>query len=124
MSRSAAKVCAASIVTAEHLAVTSNYTLLTFWRNPATRVDLNSVFNINADVMVPAFSSIQAPARATLIVEWSSESQLIGKDKFTGEIGGGRIYIKTDKGLVIKGAIAGGPAQVHSFSGGGSWARA
>ncbi|KAF8598450.1 hypothetical protein BDV93DRAFT_526725 [Ceratobasidium sp. AG-I] len=114
----------ASIATADHLSATSKYNLVTYWYNPETEIELTSNFNINADVTVPAFFSAEAPARKTLNVEAISEDQFLGFDEFSGEIGGGRIFIVTKKGVKIKGEIVGGPDQGQSFVGAGSWTRA
>ncbi|KAG9090018.1 hypothetical protein FRC06_001250, partial [Ceratobasidium sp. 370] len=114
---SVTKTSVASIVTAEHAAVTSKYTLVTLWVNPETNIPLAATFSINADILVPAFMSTSAPTRKTLSLEWTTENQFSGFDQFSGEIGGGRIYIKTRKGIKVKGTILGGPSSVQSFVG-------
>ena len=123
MSTSLIKTSAGSIVTAQQLSESSKYTLLSYWHNPQTGMDNETVFNINADSMVPTFASLEAPARRNLLVEWTDERQFLGYDRFSGEIGGGRIYIKTEKGIVIKGPIAGGPSRTRRFDGAGAWVR-
>lgn len=114
----------ASISTADYLSVTSKYTLVTYWYNPETEIELTATFNINSDVTVPSFYSAEAPVRKTLSVEGSSEEQFFGFDEFSGEIGGGRIFIMTRKGLKVKGVIVGGPEKGQSFVGSGTWTRA
>ncbi|KAG9090017.1 hypothetical protein FRC06_001249 [Ceratobasidium sp. 370] len=119
-----AKTSVASIVTAEHAPVTSKYTLVTLWVNPETNIPLAATFNINTDILVPAFTSTDAPTRKTLSLEWTTEDQFCGFDQFSGEIGGDRIYIMTRKGIKVKGTIVGGPTSAQSFVGTGTWARA
>ncbi|KAF9058465.1 hypothetical protein BDP27DRAFT_1408284 [Rhodocollybia butyracea] len=75
------------------------------WVNPADHDEGTTpvTFNINSDVTVPKF--------------WSENKGLtllyddipMGFDSFRGNIGGGIIFIKTGKGVTIKGPIQGGP---------------
>ncbi|KAG8742418.1 hypothetical protein FRC10_001552 [Ceratobasidium sp. 414] len=118
------KIYMASIVSADHLSATSKYTLITHWIHPQSGIPLAAAFNINADVVVPAFMSTDAPDQQTLSLEWTTDDQFLGFDEFSGEIGAGRIYIRTGKGIKVKGVIVGGPAGGQSFVGAGTWTRA
>lgn len=118
------KTSAASIVTADYLSATSKYTLVTYWLNPQTEIPLETTFNLNTDVTVPAFSSLDAPDEKKLVLEWATEDQFLGYDRFSGEIGGGRIFLQTSKGIIVKGAIVGGPTRGQGFVGAGTWTRA
>jgi hypothetical protein len=87
------------------------------WVNPANHDEgtVSFTFNVNSDVTVPKF--------------WSDDDALtilyddipMGFDSFRGSIGGSRIFIKTDKGITIKGQIHGGPREGQTFVGSGTW---
>jgi hypothetical protein len=104
--------------------ITSKYTCRTYWRNPETEINEPATFNINADVAVKRFHSKDAPQKMTLTVEWTDKEQFLGYDRFSGSIGGGRIYIKTEKGIKVKGEIVGGPSDGQTFVGAGTWTKA
>jgi len=106
------------------LDVTSKYTFEDSWTNSETGISTKTVFNINADVTVPVFNSTGAPKERTLDVTFDDKLQRVGYDTFTGSIGEGRIYIRTAKGVVIKGEIEGGPEEGQSFIGAGTWTKA
>jgi hypothetical protein len=112
------------IVTAVDDDVTSKYTLRTWWTNPESGIDEPATFNINADVAVKRFKSTGAPDTKTLNLEWTDKDQFLGYDRFSGSIGGGRIYIKTEKGIKVKGEIVGGPTDGQTFVGAGTWTKA
>jgi len=93
-------------------------------KNPVTEVDEIWAFNVNSDVSVVKFFSRGAdkvPIQYTLVGSWTKMEQFSGFDRFSGSIGGGRIYIKTTNGIVFKGEIVGGPAEGQSFVGSGTW---
>jgi hypothetical protein len=88
-----------------------------------------ATFNCNSDVTVPKFwseGSDKAPKpERTLIgtyTEWTTQG--LGFDSFEGTIGDGRIYLTTGKGIVIKGAIKGGPDEGQTITGRGTWTQA
>ena len=104
--------------------VYSKFKLEGRWENSQTGVYERWVFNINSDVALPAFHSPGAdknPPQWNLTGIWQVNTQFTGFDRFSGSIGEGRIYIHTDKGLVFKGAIIGGPDEGSSFVGAGTW---
>lgn len=118
------KAVRASIFTGDD-GETTKYTIQTSWNDPTTGISLPTVFNINSDILVEKFKSVGAPAEETLVLEYRSDSsQPVGFQKFSGIIGGGRIYIQIDGGIVIKGDIMGGPEQGQTFVGAGTWTRA
>ena len=81
-------------------------------------------FNCNSDVTVPAFwsegSSKNPPVRG---IECTVSNRLdaSGHDSFRGTISDGKIYMKTSKGVVVKGKIKGGPTTGQTFVGSGTW---
>ncbi|KAF9072601.1 hypothetical protein BDP27DRAFT_1360918 [Rhodocollybia butyracea] len=87
------------------------------WVNPNDHDEGTTpvTFNINSDVTVPKF--------------WSENKGLtllyddipMGFDSFRGNIGGGTIFIKTGKGITIKGPIQGGPEEGQTITGSGTW---
>ena len=93
--------------------VHSKFVLEGAWLDPETEISVRWTYNINSDVSVPAFNSPDAldkpPVYALSGTGWVRDSQFTGYDSFSGTFGEGRIYIKTGKGLVIKGPIVGGP---------------
>ncbi|GJJ14408.1 hypothetical protein Clacol_008672 [Clathrus columnatus] len=94
------------------------------WRNDETGINTPWTFNVNSDVSVNKFWTVGAdktPPQRTLEYTYDNSSQFIGFDRFSGSIGGGRIYIRTDKGVVFKGEIKGGPEEGQSFTGAGTW---
>ena len=73
-------------------------------------------FNANSDVSVPKFWS-DLKGLTLLYTKVVS-----GYTSFTGTIGNGRIFLKTEKGPVtIKGPIHGGPEEGQTFVGSGTW---
>lgn len=87
------------------------------WVNPNDHDEgvVPITFNANSDVSVPKFWS--ADKGLTLLYDTFNA----GYGSFRGTIGAGRIFIKTEKGITIKGAISGGPAEGQSFVGSGTW---
>ena len=109
--------------------VHSKFVLEGAWLDPETEISVRWTYNINSDVSVPAFNSPDAldkpPVYALSGTSWVRDSQFTGYDSFSGTFGEGRIYIKTRKGLVIKGPIVGGPdAGGQCFVGYGTFANA
>ncbi|KAJ7159213.1 hypothetical protein C8R43DRAFT_994179 [Mycena crocata] len=82
-------------------------------------------FNCNSDVAVPRFwseGSNANPPGYCLIGRYDNwATQGIGHDEFRGTIGEGKIFLKTSKGVVIKGSISGGPATGQTIVGAGTW---
>ncbi|GJJ14401.1 hypothetical protein Clacol_008665 [Clathrus columnatus] len=81
-------------------------------------------FNVNSDIALPKFWSFGAdksPIRRNLIVTYDNPLQFSGFDRFYGSIGDGKIYVRTDKGVTLKGPIAGGPIEGQTFTGAGTW---
>ncbi|KAF9072605.1 Aa1-PRI4 [Rhodocollybia butyracea] len=87
------------------------------WVNPDDHDEgtVPVTFNVNSDVTVPKFWS-DANALTLLYDEIP-----MGFDSFRGSIGEGRIFIKTGKGITIKGPIHGGPREGQTFTGSGTW---
>ena len=106
------------------LDVATKFTLEGSWSNPETGISVKSVYNMNADVTVPVFNTVGAPTSKQLDITWQDKMQFVGYDTFTGSIGENRIYIRTGKGVVAKGAIEGGPADGQTFVGAGTWTSA
>lgn len=82
-------------------------------------------FNCNADITVPKFWSDGADKNPPLrslsgtYNDWTAQGA--GYDSFRGTIGENRIYLKTGKGVVIKGKISGGPTSGQTIVGSGTW---
>ncbi len=74
-------------------------------------------YNINSDVTVPKFWS----DKKALTLLYESEYLVGGFDSFRGTIGDGRVFIKTGKGITIKGPIHGGPEEGQTIVGSGTW---
>ncbi|KAJ3506794.1 hypothetical protein NLJ89_g6666 [Agrocybe chaxingu] len=90
------------------------------WNNPAEH-DEGTVpifFTADAGVFLPKFSSVNKG----LTVHYDTFNG--GFDTFRGNIGDGRIFIRTGQGIVIKGAIDGGPDEGQDFVGSGTWMEA
>ncbi|CAA7262425.1 unnamed protein product [Cyclocybe aegerita] len=108
-------------IKAEDNAIYSKFTVKgAMWNNPADH-DEGSVpitFNANSDVAVPKFYS--ADKSLTLLYDTFTA----GYDTFRGNIGGGKIFFKTGKGITIKGDVTGGPAEGQNFVGSGTWIQA
>ena len=86
--------------------------------NPADLEEgtMTVIFNVNSDVIFPKFWS--DPNGLTFLHDEFTG----GYTSFEGNIGGGRIYIKTETGpIIIKGPIHGGPPEGQNFVGSGSW---
>jgi hypothetical protein len=111
------------IITAVDDDIASKYTFKTTLVDNETGNAEPYTYNINADVSVRRFSSKGAPSDETLTVEYANREQFLGHDRFSGSIGGGRIYIKTEKGIKIKGEIEGGPIDGQTFVGSGTWTK-
>ena len=105
-------------IKAEDNAIYSKFTIKgAMWNNPADHDEgtVTISFNANSDVAVPKF--------------WSDDKALVllydgfnaGFDTFRGNIGAGKIFVKTGKGLTIKGNIYGGPPEGQNFVGSGTW---
>ena len=87
------------------------------WVNPNDHDEgtVPITFNANSDVSVPKFSSAD---KALKLLYTTFDA---GYDSFRGTIGDGKIFVKTGKGITIKGSITGGPAEGQSFVGSGTW---
>lgn len=87
------------------------------WVNPSDHDEgtVPITFNANSDVSVPKFWS-EAKGLKLLYDTFNA-----GYDSFRGTIGGGKIFIKTGKGITIKGDISGGSPEGQSFVGSGTW---
>ena len=103
--------------------VSTKYVVQVFVPNAETGITKKHTYNINADVTVPSFGTKPAKQRS-LDVTVSDSMQTLGFDTFTGSIGDGRIYIRTAKGVVMKGEILGGPEDGQTFVGSGTWSSA
>jgi hypothetical protein len=117
------KAAAAWINTDEDSDITSKYTLKCYLPNEETGIPEQWTYNINADVSLKRFKSTDAPDERALAAEYSNTEQFLGYDRFNGSIGSGRIYIKTEKGIKIKGTIEGGPQDGQTFVGAGTWTK-
>jgi hypothetical protein len=111
------------IVTAVDDDIASKYTVKATLDNPETGIPEQWTYNINADVAVKRFKSTGAPDQRVLSLEYGNTGQFLGYDRFNGSIGSGRIYIKTEKGIKIKGTIEGGPTDGQTFVGAGTWTK-
>lgn len=87
------------------------------WVNPNDHDEgtVPITYNVNSDVSVSKFWS--ADKGLTLLYDTYSA----GFDSFRGTIGAGRIFIKTGKGITIKGPISGGPPEGQTIVGSGTW---
>ncbi|GJJ14407.1 hypothetical protein Clacol_008671 [Clathrus columnatus] len=94
----------------------SKFKVEVFVPDSETGVTMTYVYNINSDVSVSKFSSKGAPKERALDATVGARG-LAGFDRFSGAIGDGRIYIRTDNGVIIKGPITGGPEEGQSFVG-------
>ncbi|KJA17090.1 hypothetical protein HYPSUDRAFT_146919 [Hypholoma sublateritium FD-334 SS-4] len=76
-------------------------------------------YSVNSDVTVPKFWSAE---KALLLL---ADPDMIngGFDSFRGTIGNGQIFIKTGKGITIKGPICGGPSEGQTIVGSGTWTK-
>ncbi|KJA20684.1 hypothetical protein HYPSUDRAFT_783543 [Hypholoma sublateritium FD-334 SS-4] len=84
-------------IKAEDTAVYSKFTAKGgMWVNPADHDEgvVATSYSVNSDVTIPKF--------------WSA----------------GRIFIKTGKGITIKGPISGGPTEGQTIVGSGTWTKA
>jgi len=102
----------------------SKYRLEGRWENRETGILEIWTLNVNTDIPIPRFNSKGAnnsPPESNLTATYENNNQFIGFDRFSGSIGGGRFYLRTDKGVVVKGEIEGGPEEGQSFVGSGSW---
>lgn len=105
----------------------SKFTIQGRWLDPEQEVYIGWTYNVNSDVALVTFNSPGAtdkPPKYALNGTWREKSDLLGFKKFDGVIGGGRFYIKTVDGVVIKGPIEGGPDEGQSFTGSGTFTRA
>jgi hypothetical protein len=103
--------------------ITSKFVLNVSIPNEETGIPVLYTFNVNSDVALHRFKSQDAPQEKKLTASYTSLDQFLGYDRFNGSIGGGRIFIKTEKGVKVKGAIEGGPGDGQTFTGAGTWAR-
>ncbi|KAF5353352.1 hypothetical protein D9756_007806 [Leucocoprinus leucothites] len=105
------------------LDVQSKYTIEGFWVDGGTGVNQIWTFNVNADVAVPKFYSPGAQQGMYSLsgTKPNGFESMVGYDTFTGSVGGGRFYIRTRKGVIIKGPIVGGTREGVSFVGSGTW---
>jgi hypothetical protein len=110
-------------VVQESIIFTTKYTLHVIMPNPVTEIPEHFALNVNSDTFISRFRSKDAPKARTLTVDHTSLHQFLGYDGFQGSIGHGRIYLRTDRGITIKGEIEGGPDEGHTFVGAGSWTR-
>jgi hypothetical protein len=95
-------------------------------RLPDPRSDIHTIliFNVNSDIPLPKFHSDGAdrkPVQTLLTVVYKDQEQFTGFHRFSGKIGEKRIWIETDRGIVFKGGIVGGPEEGVSLGGSGSW---
>jgi hypothetical protein len=105
-------------INAEDNSIYSKFTVKgAMYNNPNDRDEgtVTISFNANSDVSVPKFWS-DAKALVLLYTEVTA-----GFDTFRGNIGGGKIFLKTGKGITIKGDIHGGPPEGQNFVGSGTW---
>lgn len=102
---------------------TPNYSKFTakggMWVNPADHDEgvVATSFSVNSDVTVPKFWS----GEKALSLLYEPDMISGGFDSFRGTIGDGKIFIKTGKGITIKGPISGGPAEGQTIVGSGTW---
>ncbi|CAA7262444.1 unnamed protein product [Cyclocybe aegerita] len=112
--------CPATIEAGEHR-IYSKFTIKgAMWNNPEDH-DEGTVpifFTVDSDVSLPRFSSVGRG----LTVHYDKLQG--GFDTFRGNIGGGKIFIRTGQGVVIKGRIDGGPDEGQNFVGSGTWTQA
>ncbi|KJA18044.1 hypothetical protein HYPSUDRAFT_191405 [Hypholoma sublateritium FD-334 SS-4] len=104
---------------------TPNYSKFTakggMWVNPADHDEgvVATSFSVNSDVTVPKFWS----AEKALTLLYDNDALSGGFDSFRGTIGDGKIFIKTGKGITIKGPISGGPSEGQTIVGSGTWTK-
>ncbi|CAA7262427.1 unnamed protein product [Cyclocybe aegerita] len=112
--------CPATIEAGDE-AIYSKFTIKgAMWNNPADHDEgtVPIVFTADADVSLPRFSSVDKGL--TLLYNTFKG----GFDTFRGNIGNGTIFIRTGKGIVIKGKIHGGPDDGQDIVGSGTWIEA
>jgi hypothetical protein len=110
-----------------HSGIYSKFLLEGAFENPEAEVEEVWSLNVNSDVAIISFHSVganQDPPERRLVSVYQSIVQLTGFDKISGSIGNGKIYIHTQRGVVIKGDIIGGPKTGQTFIGAGTWTRA
>ncbi len=109
-------------IKAEDTSVYSKFTAKGgMWVNPADHDEgvVATSYSVNSDVTVPKFWS----GEKALTLLYDSDMISGGFDSFRGTIGDGKIFIKTGKGITIKGPISGGPAEGQTIVGSGTWTK-
>ncbi|GJJ15160.1 hypothetical protein Clacol_009435 [Clathrus columnatus] len=115
-----------ALIRPENPAVYSKFRIEAIDYNPETDFKELTILNVNSDVAVIKFSSIDAeksPPEYNLIEIWEKPSDRTGLARISGHIGEGKIYLLTDKGVIIKGDIVGGPVESQSITGTGTWTK-
>ena len=109
-------------IKAEDTSVYSKFTVKGgMWVNPADHDEgvVATSYSINSDVTVPKFWS----GDKTLTLLYDNDMITGGFDSFRGTVGAGTIFIKTGRGITIKGPISGGPAEGQTIVGSGTWTK-
>ncbi|KAG8788204.1 hypothetical protein FRC12_014834 [Ceratobasidium sp. 428] len=103
--------------------VLSKYTLQWSWTDSRSGIPIPLTFNINSDVPVPAFKSDKGLNESQLDLRYvPSRGQPNGLSSFYGMVGDRRIYLEIPSwGIVVEGAVVGGPDVGVTFVGNGNW---
>lgn len=72
---------------------------------------------ISHSLHIPPFTS----ADGALTLTWNNDEDITSFRSFRGVIGEGGVHISLPRGVHISGAIEGGPHEVQTFVGTGSW---
>jgi hypothetical protein len=93
------------------------------WPDPEMG-DMPVAFKIffNSDVSVPQFTAKLGAVTITV----PNRKKLSGLFRFTGNVGGGRIFLKIESTIgdvIVEGTIEGGPDQEQTFAGAGTFIR-
>jgi hypothetical protein len=103
--------------------VTGKFLLGFNWPDPDMGdMPVELYMNVNSDVSVSQFTAKLGAVTITV----PNNKELSGIFRFTGNIGGGRIFMKIRSSIgdvIVKGTIEGGPEQGRTFVGTGGFTR-